>query len=55
MNSALSPSLRAQRSNPSYGIRGWMDCFVATLLAMTESSIHYSHSLDLDHPLRRGQ
>ncbi|QOZ26841.1 hypothetical protein XH93_26940 [Bradyrhizobium sp. CCBAU 51753] len=28
-DAALSPSLRAKRSNPSCGMRGSMDCFVA--------------------------
>ena len=29
------PSLRAKRSNPTRRICGWVDCFVASLLAMT--------------------
>src|SRR5882672_8062939 len=32
---ALSPSLRAKRSNPSRSVNERMDCFVALLLAMT--------------------
>ena len=34
-SAAPSPSLRAKRSNPSCSVRGKMDCFVASLLAMT--------------------
>jgi hypothetical protein len=33
------PSLRAKRSNPSRRAKGRMDCFVASLLAMTVSEL----------------
>src|SRR5579864_4315831 len=59
------PSLRATRSNPSLRARGSMDCFVASLLAMTiglssRNLVHYELVGDaaqggflLDRPDRR--
>jgi hypothetical protein len=38
ISEALSPSLRAKRSNPS-GREASMDCFVAALLAMTAGAV----------------
>jgi hypothetical protein len=46
------PSLRAKRSNPSYDVRK-MDCFVASLLAMTSADVRVAakficHAAEMD-------